>query len=106
MSQASNFAGSQLTYIDGVIANRGNRTVTNVVVEALFANDAGEAPQAEQVPFTLIRTREPYVDTQLVSAAPLSPGASREFRLIYDDVSPMWNQQQPQLRILSVTTRP
>jgi hypothetical protein len=106
MSQASNFAGSQLTYIDGVISNRGNKTVTGVVVQALFANDAGEPPQAEEVPFTLIRTREPYVDTQSVSASPLAPGASREFRLIYDDVSPMWNQQLPQLNIMSVTTRP
>ncbi|HET9088137.1 MAG TPA: DUF2393 family protein [Acidobacteriaceae bacterium] len=104
MSQASNFAGSQLTYIDGVIVNKGSKTVTGIVVQALFANDSGEPPQAEQVPFTLIRTRDPYVDTQSVSAAPLAPGASREFRLIYDDISPMWNQQLPLLKVISVTT--
>jgi len=106
MSQASNFAGGHLTYIDGVVSNHGPKTVTGIVVQALFANDAGEPPQAEQVPFTLIRTRNPYVDTQPVSAAPLVPGASREFRLIYDDISPMWNQQVPELKVLSVTTLP
>jgi hypothetical protein len=106
MSQASNFAGSQLTYIDGVVQNKGSKTVTGIVVQALFANDAGEPPQAEQVPFTLIRTRDPYVDTQPVSAAPLAPGASREFRLIFDDISPMWNQQLPVLKVISVTTAP
>ncbi|MHB8303020.1 MAG: DUF2393 family protein, partial [Acidobacteriaceae bacterium] len=106
MSQASNFAGSQLTYIDGTVTNQGDKVVTGIVVQALFANDSGEPPQVEHVPFSLIRTREPYVDTQPVSAAPLQPGASRDFRLIFDDVSPLWNQQLPQLEIRSVKTRP
>jgi len=105
MSQATNFAGSQLTYIDGTVTNHGDRTVTDIVVQAMFANDAGEPPQAEQVPFTLIRTRDPYVDTQPVSAAPLPAGASRDFRLIFDDVSPMWNQQLPQLKVISAITK-
>lgn len=106
MSQATNFAGSQLTYIDGKITNHGSKTVTKIVVQALFATDSGDPPQAEEVPFTLIRTREPYVDTLPLSAMPLAPGASQEFRMVYDDISPMWNQQVPELKILSVTTRP
>ena len=106
MSQANNFAGGQLTYIDGTITNRGSLTIISITVQALFANDAGEPPQAEQLPFTLIRTREPYVDTEPVSASPLAPGASQDFRLIFDDISPMWNQQLPQLKVLAVSTRP
>lgn len=105
MSQATNFAGSQLTYIDGTVTNRGNRTVTHIAIQALFGNDAGEAPQAEQVPFTLIRSRDPYIDTESVSAAPLQPGASRDFRLVFDDISPLWNQQLPKLTIISVMTK-
>ena len=105
MSQASNFAGGQLTYLDGTVTNQGNRTITSVTVEALFANDAGEPPQAEQVPFTLIRTREPYVDIEPVNAAPLAPGASQDFRLIFEDISPMWNQQLPQIKVLNVGTK-
>lgn len=106
LSQATNFAGDQLTYIDGTITNRGERTVTAITVRVLFPNDEGEPPQAEQAPFNLIRTREPYVDTEPVSTAPLKPGTSRDFRLIFDDVSPLWNQQIPTIKIEKLTTHP
>ena len=104
VSQATNFAGGQVTYVDGMIANRGNQTVSGVTVTANFPNDAGEQPQVESLPLLLIRAHEPYVDTQPVSAAPLAPGDSREFRLIFDDVSPMWNQQVPQVQVTGVRT--
>ncbi|MHB1675300.1 MAG: DUF2393 family protein [Acidobacteriaceae bacterium] len=106
VSQASNFAGDQLTYVDGTIENRGNRTVTAVTLMSLFANDSGEAPQMLQTPVSLIRSRDPYVDTQPIGAAPLAPGKSQDFRLVFDNVSPMWNQQPPQLQVLHVGTRP
>ena len=57
------------------------------------------------MPFTLIRTREPYVDIEPVNAAPLAPGASQDFRLIFEDISPMWNQQLPQIKVLNVGTK-
>ena len=106
VSQASNFAGDQLTYVDGTIENRGNRTVTAVTLMCLFANDSGEAPQMLQTPVSLIRSRDPYVDTQPIGAAPLAPGKSQDFRLVFDNVSPLWNQQPPQLHVLYVGTRP
>lgn len=106
ISQASNFAGDQLTYVDGTIENRGNRTITSVTLQALFANDSGEAPQTLLAPVSLIRSRDPYVDTELLSAAPLPAGKSQDFRLVFDSVSPMWNQQIPKLTVLHVTTRP
>lgn len=104
ISQATNFAGDQLTYVDGTVANHGDRIVTAITVRVLFANDEGEQPQTKQAPLTLIRTRQPYVDTEPVSAAPLKPGTSQDFRLIFDDVSPMWNQQIPKVKVRSVTT--
>lgn len=103
LSQASNFAGDQLTYVDGTVTNRGNKTVTGITVRVLFANDEGEQPQVELAPLTLIRSRDPYVDTVPVSAAPLKPGASQDFRLTFDDVSPLWNQQAPRVEIQRVT---
>jgi hypothetical protein len=59
-----------------------------------------------QAPVSLVRSRDPYVDTQTISAAPLPPGKSQDFRLVFDNVSPMWNQAPPQLRIADVGTRP
>src|ERR1700677_5080567 len=36
MSESSNLAGGKVTYLDGHIANTGNRTVTGVTVEVTF----------------------------------------------------------------------
>ena len=39
------------------------------------------------MPLNLIRTHQPYIDTEPVSAAPIAPGETREFRLIFDHVA-------------------
>ncbi|HET9099627.1 MAG TPA: DUF2393 family protein [Acidobacteriaceae bacterium] len=106
VSQASNFAGDQLTYVDGTIQNRGNRSIASVTVQAAFSNAMGDAPQILQAPLSLVRSRDPYLDTQPIGVAPLAPGKSQGFRLVFDNVSPMWNQQPPSLRIVDLGTRP
>ena len=106
VSQASNFAGDQLTYVDGTIQNRGNRAIASMTIQAAFPNVTGDAPQVLQAPLSLVRSRDPYVDTQPISAAPLAAGKTQDFRLVFDNVSPMWNQQPPSLRIVDVGTRP
>jgi hypothetical protein len=105
MSEATNFTGSKVTYVDGVITNKGDKTVTGVYVTVTFHNDIGEPPQKTPMPLSLIRTREPYVDIEPVSAEPLKPGDSHEFRLIFDHVSPTWNQQYPAVEPTRVQTR-
>ena len=62
-------------------------------------------PQIETMPLTLIRTREPYVDTQPVSAAPIRPGEEREFRLIFETIPGNWNMQMPEVRVIRVDTK-
>jgi hypothetical protein len=105
MSQATNGTGGTVTYVDGVIANKGDKTVTGVNVVVTFKNDIGEPPQKTPMPLTLIRAREPYVDIEPVSADPLKPGDTHEFRLIFDHVSPTWNQQYPVIQPTRVQTR-
>jgi hypothetical protein len=105
MSESANLAGGKLTYLDGHIANQGTRTVTAITVQALFRNYAHEVAQNETLPLKLIRMREPYVDVQPVSAAPLAPGAQQDFRLIFDSVSPDWDGAYPEIRILRVETK-
>lgn len=100
MSESANLAGGKVTYLDGQITNTGNRTVTGVTVQVLFRNPANEVAQNETLPLKLIRTREPYVDVEPVSAAPLKPGDVRDFRLIFDAVSPSWDGAYPQVRIV------
>ncbi len=105
MSEAANFAGGKVTYIDGQIANTGGKVVDGVVVTVTFKNDIGEPPQQETMPLSLIRTREPYVDIEPVSADPLKPGEQKDFRLIFDRVTPTWNQQYPEIKVVHAHTR-
>jgi negative regulator of sigma E activity len=105
MSESGNLAGSKVTYLDGHIANQGGRTVTAVTVQVLFRTYAHEVAQNETQALKLIRTREPYVDVEPVSSAPLKPGATQDFRLIFDAVSPDWDGAYPEIRIVHVETK-
>jgi hypothetical protein len=105
MSESANLAGGKVTYLDGHVANTGSRTVTAVTVQILFRNMAREVAQNETQPLKLIRIRQPYVDLQPVSAAPLKPGDERDFRLIFDSVSPDWDGALPDLRIVRVDAK-
>jgi len=42
------------------------------------------------------------VDTEPVRMAPILPGQTRDFRLILDSVPPDWNQNYPEVRVISV----
>ncbi|UWZ82542.1 DUF2393 domain-containing protein [Occallatibacter riparius] len=105
MSESANLAGGKVTYLDGHIANKGSKTVSGIMAQVLFRNYAHEVAQNESQPMMLIRTREPYIDTQPVSAAPLKPGDERDFRLSFDTVTPNWDGAYPEIRILRVQTQ-
>ena len=105
MSESTNLAGGKVTYVDGHIANKGSRTISAITVQVLFRDPAKEVTQNETEPLKLIRTRDPYVDLEPVSAAPLQPGDTRDFRLIFDAVSPDWDGAYPEIRILHVDSK-
>ena len=105
LSESTSFSGGKETYVDGHLTNTGAKTVSGITVQVLFAPDGGGPPQLETVPVNLIRMRQPYIDTEPVSAAPLAPGAGADFRLIFDDVRPEWNQQPPEIRVIGVMAR-
>jgi hypothetical protein len=105
MSEADSFSGAKVTYIDGQVTNTGNRTITAITVQVGFHSDVGQYAQRLAVPLSLIRTRQPYVDIEPVSAAPVEPGQQRDFRLIFDTVPAEWNQQYPEVRVISVHSK-
>jgi Protein of unknown function (DUF2393) len=105
MSESSSISGGKLTYLDGHVRNAGDRTVTGATVQVVFQNDEQLPPQIDTVPLTLIRMREPYIDTEPVSAEPLKPGDDREFRLIFESVPENWNTQMPEVRIIQTSLR-
>ena len=105
MSESANLAGGKVTYLDGHIANQGNRTVTGITAQVLFRNVAHEVAQNMTQQLMFIRTRDPYIDVEPVSAAPMKPGDERDFRLIFDGVSPDWDGAYPEIRIIQVATK-
>ena len=105
MSESSNLVGGKVTYIDGHITNTGNKTVSGVSAQVLFRNAASEVAQNETQALKWIRTRDPYVDLEPASAAPMKPGDSRDFRMIFDTVTPDWNGAYPEIRIVRIDAK-
>ena len=105
MSEAANLSGGKLTYLDGHVHNTGDKTVIGVTVQVVFQNDEALPPNIQTVPLTLIRMKDPYIDTEPVSADPIKPGDDKEFRLTFEAVPDNWNQQMPEVRVIRVEAR-
>jgi hypothetical protein len=105
MSESTSLSGGKSTFIDGHVQNSGGQTVTGITVQVIFRNDEAMPPQLETMQLSLIRTREPYIDTQPVSAAPLGPGDGRDFRLIFESIPANWNMQMPEIHVVGVETK-
>jgi len=105
MSTAANFAGQEVTYIEGRIQNNGDKPVSNVLLQFVFHDSLGQVTQREPGQRLMaITTREPYVDTAPLTNAPLRPGQSKEFRQTFEHVSAEWNRQLPEITIVRTVT--
>lgn len=105
MSQAENFVGSSVTYIDGTITNAGDKTVTHASAHVVFKNSMDQVAQVENVPLQVLSTSGPYPDTVDLSASPLAPGQNKQFRLTFEHVSADWNQAYPDVQVADVTLK-
>jgi hypothetical protein len=105
LSQAQNFVGASVTYVDGTVANIGDKTVTHAAVRVTFQDLYGQVAQVETVPVKVLQTTGPYPDTVDLSLVPLASGQSKPFRLIFEHVSDQWNQAYPELQITEVEAK-
>jgi hypothetical protein len=105
MSAAENFIGATVSYIDGTIANTGDKTVTRVMVEVNFEDSLGQLAQREDLPLRVVRPNGAYSEPVDLNVAPLPPGQSAPFRLTFDSISAQWNHQYPDLTITDVTVK-
>ena len=105
LSQAENFVGGNVTYLEGKISNAGNKTVTGAQIRVIFKNSLDEVSQSETLPLMVITARQPYIDTADLRLQPLKPGDSREFRLTFEHVTADWNGALPDVSVQSVTTQ-
>ena len=104
MSSAANFAGQQVTYIEGKISNNGSKTVNGALIQLIFHDSLGQVVQKDTQRVMIITTREPYIDTASLASAPLRSGQSREFRQTFEHVSADWNTQLPVITIVKTLT--
>jgi hypothetical protein len=108
MSAAQNFVGATVTYLDGKIANTGDKTVTRAIVQATFVNSLAQVVQRETLPIHVLTSGPSggiYTDVVDLSAAPLAPGQTRPFRLTLEHVSADWNHAAPELKLIDVATK-
>jgi hypothetical protein len=105
MSAAENFVGASVTYIDGAIANGGNKTVTHAFVHVVFKNSMRQVAQAEDVPLHVLQTSGPYPDAVDLTLSPLAPGQSKAFRLTFEHITSDWDQAYPELQVTDVTVK-
>lgn len=99
MSQAENFAGATITYIDVTVKNNGNRTVVGGLAHATFRDTLGEVVQVEDLP---LRALLPHPlggadEAADLAMAPLRPGRERTLRLTLEHISSQWNRVQPEI---------
>ena len=102
MATAENFAGGRVTYIEGRLANRGDRKVTGARIEVLFKDSLGQIAQKDALPVMVVQPNIPYLDYGSMDLAPLAPGQARDFRLTIEHITAEWDGQLPQTRVVSV----
>jgi Protein of unknown function (DUF2393) len=105
MSQAQNFVGASVTYIDGTVTNSGDKTVTHATVHVEFKNSLDQVVQVEDLPLRLLQTSGPYPDAVDLTGSPIGPGQSKPFRLTFEHVSADWNQAYPTLQVSDVVVK-
>ena len=86
MQAAESMVNQRVVEILGDIANKGTRTVRLAEVTCVFRDYSGNEIKRERVPII----------------AGLAPGASKPFRLAFDDVPEEWNQVMPTLVIAQI----
>jgi hypothetical protein len=105
LSQAENFVGGNVTYLEGKIKNAGSKTVTGAQVRVIFKNSLQEIAQSETLPLMVVTARQPYIDTADLRSQPLKPGDTRDFRLTFEHVTADWNGAMPEVEVVSVSTQ-
>jgi hypothetical protein len=105
MSAAQNFAGGTVTYVDGKVVNTGDKTVGGARVEVTFRNSLGEVVQRERVQLHVLQQTGNYTEPVDLALSPISPGHSKDFRLVFEHVSSDWDQREPEMRVTQVVTK-
>ena len=89
LSQSSNFLNQQFMYINGTVANTGDRPVDQLAMTADFYQDVDNKQLTMHDTETVIGPADP----------PLPPHEQRKFSVTIDGFPQNWNQQMPKLSV-------
>jgi hypothetical protein len=103
METAQNFAGGSVTYIEGSLANNGDKKVIGASVRVVFKNSLGEVVQDDLLPVMALQPDTPIVDYGPMNRAPLAPGQKRDFRVTEEHITADWDGQIPQIKVVAVS---
>lgn len=90
VSAAETMMAGSVTYVDGSVRNKGDRTVTALTVTMTFHDVMGQIVQTEKTAIVTDKT------------GPLQPNSIRPFRVGFDHISAEWNQAVPNLAVSAV----
>jgi hypothetical protein len=90
MSAADNYLGSTVTYLDGVVTNKGGRSIRRIDVELNFVDTLNQVVLRENA--------HPLAGR----ATPLQPGETGAFRVTFDHMPVDWNQAPPSAKAVYV----
>lgn len=90
MQAAESMVNQRVVEILGHITNRGNRIVKLAEVTCVFKDYGGMEVKRERVVIVG------------ASGTPLLPGATKPFRLAFDDIPDTWSQAMPALLIAQI----
>lgn len=105
MSTAKNFVGSEITYLEGTIANTGSSALTGAQVLCVFRDSLGQVVDSPVVPVQIEALTLGQNEFVPLSTSPLMPNQKRPFRLTFEHVSADWNMGIPEIRVVNATTK-
>jgi hypothetical protein len=92
-------------YLDGIVANAGNSSVTGATAEIRFHDAQGRLVATVQKPLVGMSHGGTDLIRNEFARNPITPNEMRFFRIAVEDVPPTWNHEVPDLTIVGVKAK-
>ena len=103
-SQAENYVGGTVTYLDATITNTGDKALVGGDMNMVFRNTLNEVVQKETLPLRVIvpNPLAGYPDLVDLNKSPIGPGQSKTVRMTLEHISADWNQAPPEMQLVNL----
>ena len=103
-SQAENYVGGTVTYLDATITNTGDKELVGADMNLVFQNTMNQIVQKETLPLHVLvpNPLAGYPDLVDLSRSPIGPGQSKTVRMTLEHISADWNQAAPEMQLVNL----